>query len=322
MRGITPIITAKLIQMVLWIVCAFLLSAASILSDEPVKPVPLTLKYDEAKALLGKKLFFDKRLSLTREVSCSSCHNPNFGMADGKKVSMGVKGHVGALNAPTVYNSRFNFRQFWNGRAWNLEEQASGPLHNPIEMDMSSALVEQRVQDDSVYRAAFEKIYGKERVTFEHIIDAIVEFENALITPNAKFDRYLRGEVELAPDELQGYLTFKSLGCVSCHNGVNLGGNSFQYLGAVNPVEGKLKGDRYEITKDPFDHNRFKVPTLRNIELTAPYLHDGSQETLEGVLDVMAFHNLGFRLNENQIRQLAAFLKSLTGERPAILDKN
>ena len=320
-RVVAGQIAENLLRIALWAVCAAVLPGVWVQADEPVSPIPLSVKYDRAKALLGKEIFFDKRLSSTNDVSCGTCHDPEHGMADGKQVAVGIEGRKGPLNTPTVYNSYFNFRQFWNGRAWDLKEQAIGPLHNPVEMDISNELVEQRINEDDDYRKRFKSIYGAGRITIERIVDVLVEFEKALTTPNSKFDRYLRGEIKLDADEQRGFLEFKSLGCIACHNGVNLGGNSFQYLGAVNPVEEPIGGDRYEVTEDPFDRNRFKVPSLRNIALTAPYLHNGSMQTLEETLQVMAYHNLGFRLNEGQVQRIIAFLNTLTGERPPILDE-
>jgi cytochrome c peroxidase len=291
-----------------------LLCSGLIWSSEALQPLPQSVPYDRQKALLGRRLFLEKRLSRGQDVACVSCHQPDKGGADGKRRSTEV-------NAPTVYNAIYNFRQFWNGRPADLVAQAAGPFHNPAEMAMDPAQVEQRLSEDAEYPQAFKGVYGKERIEFNDVIDAILEFEKALITPNAKFDLYLRGEAELSKLEAHGYRLFLSLGCVACHNGLCIGGNSFQYLGAVQPLPHDVdKGDRFDLTQDPFDRNRFKVPSLRNIELTAPYLHDGSQDTLEQVLRLMAYHNLGFDLSQQQVKELSGFLRTLTGERPAIWD--
>lgn len=289
-------------------------------ADEPIQPIPRQVDYDRAKAELGKRLFFDTRLSRDGQVSCGSCHSPGHGGAEPRATSQGVFKRQGAMNAPTVFNAYFNFRQFWNGRAKDLHEQATGPMHNPVEMDLTTEEIEARVNDDPHYRERFEALYRAERISLDLIADAIVEFEKALTTPNAKFDRWLRGELELADEEHQGYLLFKSLGCVSCHNGINVGGNSYQYLGAVNPVRNVTDGgDLYARTGEEFDRNRYKVPSLRNIALTAPYLHDGSRATLGEALATMAYHNLGFELSGEETRLLHAFLNTLTGDTPAIL---
>lgn len=286
---------------------------------EPIDPIPQVVDYDLDKALVGKRLFMDTRFSSDGTVSCATCHDLEKGGVDNKKFSLGVEKQKGNMNAPTVLNSRFNFRQFWNGRAANLKEQAAGPIHNPVEMDLSDEKVMKVVLSDKYYQAGFEKFLDSEP-TFDDVLDAIAEFEKALVTPNSKFDRYLRGEAVLSEQERRGYLAFKQLGCVSCHNGVNVGGNSFQYFGAVNPVEEDPNAsDRYQVTRDPFDRSRYKVPTLRNIELTFPYFHDGSADTLKEAVTLMAHHNLGFDLSEQEVSDIVAFLKTLTGVMPEIL---
>ncbi|RMA97926.1 cytochrome-c peroxidase [Hydrogenothermus marinus] len=292
-----------------------------IYAKEPIKPIPQKIDYNKEKAELGKMLFFDKNLSSDKTISCASCHDPNHGGADPRPVSTGVKGRKGYANAPTVFNSYFNFRQFWNGRAKDLKEQANGPIHNPIEMNMNKEKIEKYLRSNEFYRKMFKKVYGR-KPTYEDALDAIVEFEKALITPNSKFDRYLRGEVKLSPLELKGYKLFKTLGCITCHNGINIGGNSFQKMGVIYPYVRKEKTpDRYAITYKEEDKMVFKVPSLRNIALTAPYFHDGSAKTLEEALIKMAYHNLGFTLTEEEIKALVAFLKTLTGEKPEILRK-
>lgn len=298
---------------------AVLLTSTVVHAFEPILPIPRHVDFDHSKALLGKKLFTDPRLSRDGMISCHSCHSFESGGADPRAVSTGVYSRQGALNSPTVYNSFFNFRQFWNGRAPDLEEQAKGPLHSTLEMDMSPTRIEKLINSDSEYRRLFKEVFATTQGSFDQVVNAIAEFEKALFTPDSKFDLYLRGETQLTDDEKSGYILFKSLGCISCHNGINVGGNSYQYLGAVNPIDRQLVGDRYEISNDPFDINRFKVPGLRNIELTSPYLHDGSEEQLSDVLDIMAYHNLGFKLSQSENKLLEGFLRTLTGEKPAIL---
>ncbi len=307
-------------------VCALLLAVFVLLypawssAFQPIRPLPQQIAYHPIKAELGKRLFFDKRLSADGSISCASCHDPDHGGADPRPVSTGVYGRKGTINAPTVFNSYFNFRQFWNGRAGDLKEQAAGPIHNPLEMSMTESEVEKQVASDPVYLRLIEAAYGTRKVRFEQLMDAIAEFEKALLTPDSKLDRYLRGETELSEEESEGYRLFKSLGCATCHNGINVGGNSYQYLGAVIPSDIEPQGgDRYSLTKKPFDKNRFKVPSLRNIALTAPYLHDGSQKDLNEQVLLMGYHNLGFRLEADEIRVLVAFLNTLTGKHPAIL---
>ena len=291
-------------------------------AKEPIKPIPLYIKYNHKKAELGKVLFFDPRLSSDGTISCVSCHSFKYGGADPRPVSTGVFGKKGSANAPTVYNSYFNFKQFWNGRGKDLKDQTNGPMHNPVEMGMDDRAIKKYLNANSYYIKKFKEVYGTKPTTDE-AQDAIAEFEKALYTPNAKFDRFLRGETNLTKDEAKGYQLFKTLGCITCHNGINIGENSYQKFGLIYPYKWSKKyPDRYTITKNPEDKNVYKVPTLRNITLTAPYFHDGSAKTLDEALTQMAYHNLGFKqIDPKNIRYLKAFLKTLTGQKPAILDK-
>lgn len=296
----------------LLIIVPFIAAAA-----EPITPIPQSVHYDTAKAAVGKKLFFDPILSKDRTITCVSCHNFRHGGADSRPVSIGVDGKIGNMQSPTVLNAVFNFTQFWNGRARNLVEQAGGPMHNPLEMGMSTRLIEQRINADTRYREAFRAITKRSTITFSDVADAIAEYERTLITPNSKFDRFLRGEIALDTAEGRGYALFKRFGCVSCHNGVNIGGNSFQKFGVIVPVKrAPNTDDRYAITKRDRDKNVYKVPTLRNIALTAPYFHDGSAATLQEALNVMATHNLGIKLSSQETGDIVAFLHTLTGELP------
>ncbi len=290
-------------------------------ADDPIKPIPKTIAYNTKKAELGRLLFMDPRLSSDKSVACVSCHSFDHGGADPRPVSIGAHGKTGTVNAPTVYNSYFNFRQFWNGRAKDLKEQAKGPLHNPVEMDMVTEEIERFLRSDDDYRKAFRAIYRR-APTHDDALDAIAEFEKALITPNCRFDRFLRKEIDLTDLEHEGYRLFKTLGCATCHNGINVGGNSYQKMGLIFPYPWKETfPDRYDLTRTPADKNVYKVPTLRNIALTAPYFHDGSAPTLELALQKMAYHNLGFDLSADEIEALIAFLTSLTGETPPILQE-
>jgi cytochrome c peroxidase len=284
-----------------------------------IQPLPRQIEYAREKAQLGRKLFFDPKLSLDGTVACVNCHHPDTG-ADNRPVSIGIAGQKGSANAPTVFNSVFNFRQMWSGLARSLKDQVKMPVHNPVEMAMDEKRIAAYLFHDSSYRDAFEKIYGR-RPNFEDMSDAIAEFEKTLITPDSKFDRYLRQETQLTPLELQGYKLFKRLGCVTCHNGVNIGGNSFQKMGLIHPYRWNASHpDRYSLTRKERDKNIYKVPSLRNVAITAPYFHDGSVATLEEALKRMAYHNLGFDLTEDEIEALSAFLRTLTGKRPPTMD--
>jgi len=289
---------------------------------EPIKPLPQQLNdISLEKAKLGRTLFFDTTLSSDQTISCNSCHNFEHGAADPRAVSLGVEKRKGVMQSPTVYNSRYNFKQFWNGRASNLYEQANGPLIEHVEMNMSPEMIEMRINQSDYYRKAFAALYGEGKVTLHNIIDAIVEFEKALITPNSRFDRYLRGEITLTKEEQMGYSKFKSLGCVTCHNGINVGANTFQKMGLIReyPYDPKYL-DRYALTKKEYHKNVYKVPTLRNITLTAPYFHNAKAKDLDDAIYTMGYYNLGIKISKQDITLLHEFLKTLEGERPAILD--
>ncbi|WP_456489229.1 cytochrome-c peroxidase [Caminibacter pacificus] len=293
-----------------------------LLYAEPVSPIPLKVKYNEDKALLGKMLFFDPILSADNKVSCASCHSPKHGGADNKRFSIGVFGRVDKpMNSPTVYNAVFNCWQFWNGRAKNLKQQAFMANTDPDEMGMTPEKVEEKLNKNNKYKKLFSLVYKKDYISYDMVLDAIAEFEKALITPNCRFDKYLRGvHNAITEQEKRGYFLFKSYGCITCHNGKNLGGNSFQKLGVlvvdVNIIRGK---DRYEVTHLPYDKYVYKVPTLRNIALTAPYFHDGSVKTLKEAIVKMGIFNLGVKIPAEDVEDIEAFLKTLTGETPEII---
>lgn len=301
-------------------VLLFFMMLSSVFS-QVIDPIPQRSDCDKAKAKLGKKIFSGTILSKNMRISCSSCHSFRHGGADTKVFSIGVDGKPGHMNAPTIYNASFNFKQFWNARAADLKEQANMVIHNPLELSMNKKELEKRFNSSEVYKKAFFKVYGVTNIRYENIVDAIAEFEKALITPNSKFDKYLRHEVELSDEEKDGYVLFKQYGCISCHNGINLGGNSIQKFGAVRTYPWKDNiDDRFKVTKKEFDKNRFKVPTLRNVYLTAPYFHDGSAPDLFTAVNQMAYLNLGITLNDEENKKIVAFLKTLTGDIPAILE--
>lgn len=286
-------------------------------ANEPISPLPTHVEFDQARSELGRKLFFDTSLSVDHSIACVSCHQPAYWGAENKRASTGVFGRAGLINSPTVLNAFFNFRQFWNGRAENLSEQAAGPLHSPVEMGMTTEHLLTRLQNNLEYVELFEKLYPDKKISLDSLSDAIAEYEKTLFTPNALIDQYLRGEATLPPQVKKGYDLFKSMGCATCHNGINIGGNSYQYLGAVVPLpNANSQGDRYEVTGNEFDRMRFKAPSLRNITKTAPYFHDGSISTLEEALSTMAYHNLGQVPTLAETQALLAFLNALTGEFP------
>jgi len=281
---------------------------------EPITPIPLSVKLDQEKVKLGKELFFDTRLSKNDTISCATCHDIYNGGDDNLKSSFGIKAQQGDINSPTVLNAVYNFRQFWNGSAKDLQDQAQGPITNPIEMGNNfKDLIKKLNKTD--YKSKFSKIY-KDGITKENITDAIAEFEKSLITPNAPFDKFLRGDKDaISKDAKEGYELFKSKGCIACHHGINIGGNLYNKFGVMQDTTSKRLG-RYEVTHNEKDKYYFKVPTLRNISKTAPYLHDGRYNNLEDVVRFMAQYQLGRVITEDEVKKIVAFLKSLDGELP------
>jgi len=281
---------------------------------EPISAIPQSIPVDKQKVSLGKELFFDTILSIDNTISCASCHNLDKGGDDDLKFSFGIKSQEGDINAPTVYNAVFNFRQFWNGSAKDLAQQAKGPIQNPIEMGNTfENLI--KTLNQTPYQKKFQAIYP-DGITKDNIADAIAEFEKTLITPNSPFDNYLRGDQSaLSQKQKDGYTVFKSKGCISCHHGVNIGGNLYNKFGVLKDIKSNRTG-RYEVTKKEADKYYFKVPSLRNITQTAPYLHDGRFEKLDDVVKFMAHYQLGRTISQEEVNQVVAFLDSLTGEIP------
>ncbi len=285
------------------------------LNAEPITPIPQSVEVNEQKAKLGKKLFFDTILSADNTISCATCHDLQNGGDDGLKFSFGIGGQEGSINSPTVYNSAYNFRQFWNGRAKDLTHQAYSPIEDPVEMgNKLDKLI--ATLNKTPYKKEFENIYS-DGVTKKNIGDAIAEYEKTLITPNSPFDNYLRGDKSaISQDEKDGYELFKTKGCIACHHGVNVGGNLYNKFGVMREVESKRVG-RYEVTKNKADKYYFKVPTLRNIAQTAPYLHDGRYDKLEDVVKFMARYQLGRTVSQEEVDKIVSFLYSLSGEIPS-----
>ncbi len=291
-----------------------------VMKDEPLQPIDFIEIKDSAKVELGKKLYFDPRLSLSGAISCNSCHNLATSGTDNLKTSIGHHWQQGPINSPTVYNAQYNVAQFWDGRAKDLKEQAGGPIANPKEMASTHALAIDVLNSIPEYQAAFKKVYKNDPITIDHVTDAIAVFEETLLTPNSRFDKWLYGDKNaLSKYEQEGYALFKSSGCIACHNGKAVGGSSFQKLGlfgeykTTNPALG-----RFDATKNEADKNMFKVPTLRNVELTYPYFHDGEVKTLTQAVDLMGKLQLNRTFTAEENAKIVAFLKTLTGERPQI----
>jgi len=296
----------------------FILFISTVLfSKELITPIPLESNVDHEKAQLGQKLFNDKRLSKNNTISCATCHILEEGGDDNLAVSFGINGQKGTRNSPTVLNARFNSNQFWDGRAKDLQEQAEGPIHNPVEMGSNFNEVVKKLSKDSTYVKTFNKIY-KDGITATNITNAIAEFENSLTTPNSQFDKFLRGDLNaLSKDEKEGYKLFKEYGCISCHNGINIGGNLMQKIGVLEDFNTTDFG-KYNVTKNIEDKFYFKVPSLRNIQETSPYFHDGLTGTLKEAVNKMSFYQVGYTLKEEETDKIILFLKTLTGEKISI----
>jgi cytochrome c peroxidase len=296
--------------------------AAPEFSNEPVCPVPDSLAVDMRKVALGEKLYFDKRLSADNTVSCSTCHPLEQAGVDNKRLSEGIRGQLGGVNAPTPFNAAFNFVQFWDGRAHTLADQAGGPPLNPVEMGCKSFVeIVAKLKADPTFSRAFCAVYP-EGLTQATITNAIQEFEKTLITPNCDFDRYLKGNHNaMSKDAIAGYELFKQQGCATCHVGVNFGGQSYDRMGMKNDYfayrqKPMTDGDngRFAQTKVERDRYRYKVPGLRNVELTFPYFHDGYTESLSKAVEVMGKYECGVDFTKEQTASITSFLKALTGE--------
>ncbi len=287
------------------------------------KPLPAFMTDDnkrpnEKLLSLGEKLYFEKKLSLANDISCNSCHGLDTFGVDNKPTSPGHKNQLGDRNSPTVYNAALHIAQFWDGRAKDVEAQALGPILNPVEMAMpSEEAVIAKLKADSVYPDLFKAAFPEDEdsLTYDNIGKAIGAFERTLVTPS-RYDKFLQGDdTALTFEEQAGLLTFQKTGCVACHMGATLGGTQYQKLGLVKPYKTKDTG-RFNETKKDVDKMVFKVPSLRNISKTGPYLHDGSIESLDEMVKLMAEYQLGKDLSDEHTKSIVAFLNSLTGELP------
>lgn len=296
-------------------------TVAEAFANEPVQPLMTSLPTDSAKVALGFALYHDTRLSGDNTISCATCHGLNTAGVDRKQYSEGIKGQFGGVNAPTVYNAALNFLQFWDGRAADLKEQAAGPPLNPVEMGCASFdEICAKLADDKAFSTRFLAVYP-EGFTQSTVTDAIAEFEKTLLTPS-RFDHYLMGDkTALTAEELEGYQLFKDNKCATCHVGVNLGGQSFEYMGIKNNYfdyrgTGLTDGDngRFAVTNNEADRHRFKTPTLRNVMLTPPYMHDGTIQTIEDAIQVMHEFQIGRHISDAETAKIVAFLGTLTGE--------
>jgi len=296
---------------------------------EPIKPIPAYSVVDRAKAELGERLFHDTRLSKDDTVSCATCHDLKRGGDDGRRVSEGVGGALGAVNSPTVFNVVYNFKQFWDGRAETLEEQIDGPVQSAVEMGSLWPDVIATLYRDETYPSQFTAIYA-DGITRDNVKETLAEFMRSLTTPGSRFDAWLAGNSEaLDAQELRGYDLFKSYGCASCHQGANVGGNMFQTFGVLNDYftrRGKITDadrGRFNVTGNEADMHAFKVPSLRMAAHTAPYLHDGRAETLRDAIDIMFEFQLGREAPDADKEAIEAFIRTLAGnwERPRTVER-
>jgi cytochrome c peroxidase len=262
---------------------------------------------------LGKELYFETAMSKNNKISCNSCHNLDTYGVDNEPTSPGHDGTRGERNSPTTYYAALHFKQFWDGRAETVEEQAIGPILNPIEHGMASEADVLKNLETAGYKEKFIKVFGDKGFTYKNVGTAIGAFEKTLM-PRSRFDDYIDGDwTALNEQEKKGYETFSDLGCMQCHGGVALGGTMFRKIGDVEPYETEDLG-RYNVTKKNRDKYKFKVPGLRNVEKTAPYFHDGSVKTLDKAIELMAWHQLGEKITKQEIADVKAFLSTLTAK--------
>ena len=292
-------------------------------AGEPVRPIVAMEDTDPLKVQLGFDLYHDTRLSVDNTISCASCHALDAGGVDNHQYSHGVEERLGGVNAPTVYNAVYNFVQFWDGRAKTLADQAAGPPLNPVEMASTSfEEIVAKLTEDKHYVEMFNALYPEQGISEATITDAIEEFERTLVTPNSQFDKWLLGDNEaLTSEELRGYELFKENSCATCHVGINLGGESYELMGLRRHYfeERGMElteedNGRYKQTQEERDRHRFKVPGLRNVELTWPYYHDGSRVTMDEAVRDMALYQCDVELADADVEAIVAFLRTLTGE--------
>lgn len=301
--------------------CALSLAPIYSAAQELIQPIKPPAQINLGMVELGKKLYFDPRLSKSGFISCNSCHNLSMGGTDNIPTSIGDKWQQGPINAPTVLNSSLNVAQFWDGRAADLKAQAGGPIANPGEMAFTHTLALGVLESIPTYVREFKQVFGKDKVDIDQVTLAIAEFEKTLVTPNSRFDQWLLGKSDaLSANELAGYKLFKESGCVACHNGPAVGGASFQKMGVVAPYKASSPAEgRSAVTGKEIDRFNFKVPTLRNVEMTYPYFHDGAVNTLTEAVDVMGRLQLGKKFTSDENGKIVAFLKTLTGDQPSFM---
>ncbi len=301
------------------ITCAHAETATD-LRYEPIFPIPQTIEFDASKAEIGERLFFDTRLSKDNSIACATCHQLEAGGDDNVATGISISDENNVFNTPSIFNTLYNFRQNWDGSINTPHEQIDAVVISHTGFDNQWSEIVSRLSEDKKLKSYFNKAYI-DGINQTNIIDALVEFEKTLITPNSRFDRYLRNEENsLSSEEIEGYLVFKELGCISCHQGINIGGNLFQKFGVFYDYMAE-RGDlskndygRFNTTNRLIDQFVFKVPSLRNVAVTAPYLHDGSAKTIDEAISIMGKTQIGRALTVDEILSIKAFLNTLTGE--------
>jgi cytochrome c peroxidase len=288
------------------------------LGNLPPVVVPPNNPQSSLKILLGKQLYFDTRLSKDNTISCATCHNPAMGWSDAGPTSTGIKGQKGGRRSPPVSNAAYSPLQFWDGRAPSLEEQAKGPIQNPIEMGNTHEVMIRSVQDIPGYVEEFKQVYGTSVLTIDMVADAIAAFERTVVTTDSPFDRYARGEKNaLSKIEKDGLEIFTGKGhCTSCHWGPYFSDGRFHNLGALETDPSKPDLGRFVVTNNPSDKGAFKTPTIRDVALRAPYMHNGTEKTLEDVVDL---YNIGGRVNNSNLDPLIVPLGLSVYEKKALV---
>ncbi|SFS17233.1 cytochrome c peroxidase [Dyella sp. OK004] len=295
---------------------------------KPIPAQPPALPGNQATAArvaLGKALYFDRRLSKSQQISCNSCHDVGTGGADQQRTSIGHNWQRGPRNSPTTFNAAYNFVQFWDGRAKDLAEQAGGPMQNPLEMANTPDAVVATLKSIPDYLPRFKAAFPgtADPITLDNATSAIAVFEATLVTPNAPFDKYLRGDANaLTHEQKEGLRTFMDKGCIACHRGVNIGGEMYAKFGLIKAPGSDIRPaadkGRFAISKSSGDEFVYKVPTLRNITLTAPYFHSGQVRDLGEAVKIMGEAQLGQKLSDTDVNNIVLFLGSLTGAQPKV----
>lgn len=297
---------------------------SGVLAAEFISPLESPKDLDSGKIQLGKQLFHDVRLSNNENISCATCHVIEKAGTDGLALSPGTNGELTGRNTPTIFNSRFNISQFWDGRADNLEEQIDAVVNDPVEMGADWESVIKRLSQDSDLVEKMSEIY-KPAVSKESVIDVLAEYMKALVTVDSPFDKYLRGDhMAINEQAKEGYKLFKNIGCISCHQGVNVGGNLYQRAGVKISIDDRVIGDttfaddfgRFNFTGRERDKYIFRVPSLRNVAQTAPYFHNGQVANLDAAILIMARSQLGKSIELQQVNLIKEFLYALNGELP------